>query len=136
VADLSPEDRALLQAAATARLNALAPISGYQVGAAVRLHDGTIVPGCNVENWVLPVSICAEHGAIAAATARGTHRFDVVAVFTPSSPPAVPCGNCRQILHNHGIKRVLLGNPEGEVRQLTLNELLPFPFDYERDAPS
>lgn len=132
---LSDADRALLAAAAQAAQHAVAPISGYHVGAAVRLRDGTIVPGCNVENWVMPVSLCAEHGAIAAAAARGTHRFEVVAVHTPSSPPAVPCGNCRQILHNHGVQRVVLGNPAGEVRHLTLAELLPFPFDYERDKP-
>lgn len=133
--ELSVDDRALLDAAAQAAANAVAPISGYKVGAAVRLSDGTPVPGCNVENWVLPVSLCAEHGAIAAAAARVTHRFEVVAVFTPSSPPAVPCGNCRQILHNHGVRRVVLGNPAGEVRQLALSELLPYPFDYERDRP-
>ena len=132
---LSDDDRALIDAALAVRAHAIAPCSGYQVGAALRCEDGTIVEGVNVENWVLPLTICAEHGAVCAGAARGYRRYTTVAVATSSSPPAAPCGSCRQVLHTHGVTRVLLANPQGERRVHALADLLPHAFVFERDAP-
>jgi cytidine deaminase len=53
-----------------------------------------------------------------------------VAVVTPSSPPAAPCGACRQTMAEFGDDsvRVMLANDRGERRELTLGELLPQAF--------
>jgi len=57
----------LYAAAKKARKNAHAPHSGCQVGAALKLSNGEIVPGCNVENSSYGGTVCAERGAIQTA---------------------------------------------------------------------
>lgn len=134
LADLSPADRALLDTAREARTHAYAPISRYKVGAAVRTADGTVVPGANVEHIVLGETSCAEKVAVYAAVAAGHRKFDTVAVYTDSSPPASPCGSCRQVLFHWGFTRAILANEAGELLDLTLSELLPHAFTL-RDPP-
>lgn len=125
---LSLADRELLQAAERYRTHAHAPISNYHVGAAVRDAEGRLFGGCNVEHIVLSLSCCAERVAVHSALAEGARRFVAVAVFTESSPPAAPCGSCRQVLHTWGVSHVVLGNPAGETVVCSLDELLPRAF--------
>ena len=44
-----------------------------------------------------------------------------------------PCGVCRQVMAEFctGDFRIILGNSGGEIREYTLNELLPFRFGPE-----
>lgn len=128
-------DQRLLDCAATLRTRAHAPISNYQVGAALLAEDGTVIGGCNVEHIVLGLSCCAEQVAIHTAVAQGITRFSTVAVMTASSPPAAPCGSCRQVLHSWGVERVIMGNTAGEVVVVTLSELLPYAFDLKEPLP-
>lgn len=130
--ELDAADRALLDAAATYRARAYAPYSRYQVGAALRGADGAVYGGCNVEHIVFSLSCCAERVGIFAAIAQGTTSFDTCAVMTDSSPPAAPCGPCRQMLRDFGVDRVILGNTSGEVVVTTMAELLPMAFVLER----
>jgi len=88
---------ALLEAASRARVNAYAPYSGFQVGAAV-LAGGKIFAAANVENSAYPLSVCAERNAVAMAVAAGRRRIDAVAVAGGDRRPAAPCGGCRQVL--------------------------------------
>lgn len=100
-------DEALLNAAREAMRNAYAPYSGFAVGAAVRLNDGTIITGANFENASLGLSLCAETVALATANSAGRLR-DIVAIAVVGEPIAggaqeggavlTPCGRCRQIL--------------------------------------
>lgn len=121
-------DAELLASARDARERAHAPITRYRVGAALRCPDGTIVLGCNVENIVLPESLCAEKVALVKAVSDGHTAFDAVAVFTDDDPPASPCGSCRQMLHTWGVRRVIIGNVGGDVRVYELSDLLPHAF--------
>ena len=59
----------LCQAAVDIRKNCYAPYSHFNVGAAVRLADGTIVKGANQENAAYPSGLCAERTALFAAGA-------------------------------------------------------------------
>jgi len=68
---MSAETEALLAAATAVRLNAHAPYSDFQVGAALRSASGAVYVGCNVENVAYPEGTCAEAGAIAAMVAAG-----------------------------------------------------------------
>lgn len=104
----SPEfDEELLRHAQQARLQAYAPYSGFAVGAAVRLADGSVITGANFENASLGLSLCAETVAIASANSAGK-LADMVGLAVvggrqqpeqdASAIPLTPCGRCRQIL--------------------------------------
>ena len=53
-----------------------------------------------------------------------------VAVVTQSDEPSSPCGACRQVLWEFcGDVPVYLANLNGEVNELQLATLFPYPFD-------
>ena len=57
--ELSQAVRSLVDAARDATSNSYTPYSKFNVGAAVRLEDGTIIKGANQENAAFPVTMCA-----------------------------------------------------------------------------
>jgi cytidine deaminase len=93
--------QALIDAARDAATRAYAPYSTFHVGAAIRLNDGRIVTGANVENASYGLSLCAETVAIAKIANDGLlAEVAEVAVYSPNSAtPVRPCGRCRQILN-------------------------------------
>ena len=121
----------LIRAAGEARQRAHAPYSGFLVGSALATSGGTIYAGCNVENRSYGATICAERVALGSAVAAGETEPVAIVVITGASPPSLPCGLCLQALSEFAGPElpVLLVNPEGERRQLTLGELLPHPFE-------
>lgn len=122
-------DAALFREALQARERAIAPYSRYSVGAALITGDGTIIPGCNIENATYGLTVCAERVALLTALAAGHRDFKAVAVVSGDAEPATPCGPCRQLLWEYcGDIDVLLANPEGTERRYRLSELFPHPF--------
>lgn len=123
----------LLKAATAVRDHAHAPYSGFRVGAAVRGASGQIYAGCNVENVAYPQGTCAEAGAIAAMVAAGETRIVEVVVIADSPHPIPPCGGCRQKLAEFGAGDVVvtMANTKGDMREMTLAELLPGAFGAE-----
>jgi cytidine deaminase len=122
-----PADLAAL--ALAAMRNAYAPYSSFAVGAAVQSVDGRVFVGCNVENASYALAVCAERNAIGAAVVAGAQAFTAVAVASSTSPPAPPCGACRQVLREFGPDlKVILANPAGERVETTLAALLPQAF--------
>jgi len=124
----------LIEAAKAVRAHAYAPFSGFAVGAALLAEDGTIYAGCNVENRSYGLALCAERAAVASAVAAGARRFLAIAVVTDSTPPAAPCGLCRETLAEFcGPELTIhLANLDGSVRDTTLGELFPDPFVFAR----
>jgi cytidine deaminase len=119
--------KALVAAAAGARERAYAPYSGYKVGAALLTKSGHVYAGCNVENAVYPLSMCAERSAVFHAVCDGEENFTAVAVVTENG--GAPCGSCRQVLREFGDEiLVLIGDTEGNWRETTVAELLPDSF--------
>jgi cytidine deaminase len=125
----------LTTAARGAQANAYVPYSGYQVGAALQAEDGRVFTGANVENASYGLANCAERVAIGAAVTAGARRFSRIVIVTGSSPPAAPCGACRQVLSEFGRDLVVEAvGPEGS-RRWRLADLLPDVFgvhDLER----
>ncbi|MDY6029134.1 MAG: cytidine deaminase [Acidaminococcaceae bacterium] len=121
-------DRELYQAAVAAREKAYAPFSGFAVGAAVLTASGNIYTGCNIENSSFGLTCCAERVAIFNAVSKGERDFEVLCVVADTAEPVAPCGACRQVAAEFGVRRVLLGNLSGAVKEFSLQELLPYGF--------
>lgn len=139
--ELSPDDRALVDAARAATVNSYAVYSKFNVGAAARLVDGTVVCGTNQENAAYPSGLCAERTtlfwansqypdlavetlAIAACTAQGELER-----------PIPPCGACRQVMletekrFGRAMRIILYGAKECYVIEDGVKALLPLSFD-------
>jgi len=114
----------LLIAAWDVRERAYAPYSKFPVGAAVLAADGRIFAGCNVENLSYGLTQCAERVAVGMAVAAGARDLVAVAVVADTRVAISPCGACRQVLAEFGVKRVLLAN-RAERLEFALDELLP-----------
>lgn len=128
------DESELIKLAEKALQNSYSPYSNFKVGAALLCSDGSVYLGCNVENSSFGASNCAERTAIFSAVADGKRDFKMLAVvgysdgvcnsFTP------PCGICRQVMSEFcGTDfKVIMTNGK-EIKSLTIQELLPFPFD-------
>ncbi|MBT8212432.1 MAG: cytidine deaminase [Acidimicrobiia bacterium] len=108
--------------------NAYAPYSEYRVGAIVVAEDGSRFAGANVENAAFPSTLCAEAVAIGTAAAAGVRSIDTVAVGCLDDDACMPCGNCRQMMVEFGVKRVIVGAGPGAVRSIPFEEVLPDSF--------
>ena len=128
---MTETDKKLLAEAKRVRDFAYCPYSKFAVGAAVLGASGEIYGGCNVENAAYSVTNCAERTAIDNAVSAGEEDILALAVVTESSPPATPCGACRQVVAEFRIPRILIANLAGEVKEMTLSELLPDAFSGE-----
>lgn len=125
-----PGSDPLVAAARRARRLAVAPYSGFKVGAALETADGQVTTGCNIENATYGLTICAERVAMFTALAAGHRRFRRVAVVADTGDPTPPCGACRQILWEFGGDlEVILANLRRETGRHRLSDLLPLPFD-------
>jgi cytidine deaminase len=123
------QDASLREAALRALDNAYAPYSNFRVGAALRARNGEVITGCNVENSVNGLAMCAETLAVASAVSRGLTDFDEIAIVTDDSEPTPPCGACRQVLNEFSPNiKISSYTREGKEATWTLNELLPNAF--------
>ena len=138
--EMEPLDRGLVEEAIEARKGSYAPYSKFNVGAAVRLEDGTIVKGSNQENAAYPSGLCAERTAMFAASSAYPGKamvslaivggFDYEIAHTPCSP----CGACRQVMAEY---QTLAGKPMSVIMFGTekswkferVDDILPFIFD-------
>jgi len=124
------EKSLMLEAAREAAGRAYAPYSNFRVGAAVLTEKGNLFTGGNVENASYGLSICAERAAVfAAVAAEGSGmKIRALAVFTESEAPCSPCGACRQVILEFGLKaRVFYKGPDG-LKEAEITELLPERF--------
>jgi cytidine deaminase len=121
------DDLDLIALASQARERAYAPYSHYRVGAALLGMSGQVYTGCNVENAVYPLTICAERTALFKAISEGERRFEAIAVVTSNG--GTPCGSCRQVLAEFGVDiRVLIATPEELIDEMRVADLLPAAF--------
>jgi cytidine deaminase len=117
----------LVAQAIQARERAYVPYSEYKVGAALLAKSGRIYTGCNVENAVYPLVICAERVAVVKAVSEGERSFVALAVATENG--GSPCGSCRQTLREFGKRTVvLIADTAGNYRETRITDLLPDSF--------
>ncbi len=126
----------LVRAALRARRNAVAPYSGFPVGAALLTAEGAVVTGANIESASYGLSCCAERVALFNALSQGHRRFLAMAVVAAHPGGPLPCGACRQLLAEHAPQAVVLvadARRPAVVRRFTVAGLLPAPFrEFER----
>ena len=101
--DLTAAEQATWQAARDATGHAYAPYSGFHVGAALLLADGTIFQGTNQENAAYPSGLCAERTALFGLAGCQPQHVAIVGMAVAARPnggqfgPALPCGACSTI---------------------------------------
>ena len=125
----SPGDGELRSAAREAAEAAFSPYSKVRVGAALLAEGGEVFAGCNIENASFGLTLCAERAALARAVSSGARRFTAIAIWTSPKRPMMPCGACRQVLHEFApTLRVLVESASGARIETRLDELLPSSF--------
>ena len=118
----------LIDRAIVAREKTYSPYSHFGVGAALLCEDGTIYEGCNIENASYGLTNCAERTAIFKAVSEGQTKFKALAVVADTEGPCAPCGACRQVMAEFKIPLIIMGNLMGNIKIVTIEELLPFSF--------
>ena len=135
-------DMELITVARDTALNAYAPYSKFRVGAAIRLDNGIIVRGTNVENAAFPSGICAERSAISNSVSNypeGTPVSLAIAAMTEdglTDYPVPPCGNCRQVIAEEESRtgkkiRIILSGKSKTIIMDGIDNLLPLQFNKE-----
>ena len=125
----------LVYRAIEAREMSYSPYSKFAVGAALLTSDGEVYLGTNIENAAYGLTMCAERNAIFNAYCHGVTQDDIeaLAIVADTDLPVSPCGACRQVLSElfpHD-KKIYLANLKGDIKETTVDELLPYSFDSE-----
>lgn len=140
--DLSESEQALVELAKDACNKAHAVYSGFYVGAALRLPDGSLFSGNNQENRAFPSGMCAERTLLNYVNANFPQMYpDMMAIAAKNSSeftdnPVSPCGACLQVisefehLWQKELKIILYGKNEIWLIQGVKN-LLPMQFANE-----
>ena len=128
----------LLSIAKNAAKNAFAPISNYQVGAALLAKSGTVYIGVNVEDSAIPaMSVCAERNAIQNAISHGDREFVAIAVVGKMKDKdyfdetLTPCGMCRQYMIDMCKDIDIICYIEGIEKVLKPSDLLAYTYDFD-----
>lgn len=110
---MSITDAELLERAHAATAHSYVAYSGFPVGAALLLDDGTVVTGCNVENASYGLTNCGERTAVFRMVAEHGpgSRIVACAIVGRDAAPCHPCGACRQVLNEFGCERVIVEGP-------------------------
>ncbi|MFT2719407.1 cytidine deaminase [Deinococcus sp. A31D244] len=130
--NLTPDPQ-LLEGARAAFKQAYAPYSRFHVGAALRTTDGQVYFGANVENASYGLGRCAEQSAVQAMATAGRRDFADIVVYSEATPPASPCGACRQVLFEFAPDaRVVCVNQHGDIISGYVKDFLPHGFRLEQ----
>lgn len=133
---MNAEIEAAFQCACSAREEAYAPYSNFQVGAAVHPVAGARwFTGHNIENASYGATVCAERVAIWSAMMEGHRQFDALVLVTDTEPVAPPCGQCLQVMAEFMKPdvRIYLANLQGIQKELAFRDLLPATFAFPND---
>ena len=111
--------------------NSYSPISNKKVAAIVKMKDGTIFRGINVENPSFKSGLCAEQVAIASAVTAGYKKgdFESIYIMDNSGNFINPCFLCRQnFVEFFTDTQIILVKLNGDTLEYTLDDLCPHAF--------
>lgn len=132
---LDAEMQDLMEQAKAVAHHAHAEYSKFAVGAALKLQDGAIVTGTNVENMSYGLTICAERSALVRAVAMygNSIRVNAVAITNLNGTDSPPCGACRQVLAEFTEREAPIAFPwQGKEIAVPFSAVLPYPFELKR----
>ena len=139
--ELQTADREMVDAARAATANSYAVYSNFNVGAAVKLSNGTIVSGSNQENAAYPSGLCAERTTLFWANSQYPNEaVETLAIAARTAQgelemPIPPCGACRQVIletekrFGNTIRIILYGAKQCYIIEDGIKALLPLSFD-------
>lgn len=112
--------------------NSYSNYSNFKVAAALKLKNGEVITGVNVENASFGLSNCAERSALFTAYSKGIRKEDIkeILITTEQDDFISPCGACRQVMNELMPidAKVHLSNNKGEIKTILNKDLLPFAF--------
>lgn len=113
--------------------NSYAPYSQFRVSAIVKMKDGKMFSGVNVENASYGATICAERVAITKAVSVGYKKgdFESLYVMVDSEKISSCCFMCRQVISEFFVPdaKIALYNNLGNYKEYTVSDLCPLPFN-------
>jgi cytidine deaminase len=132
--NLKPRYQELVNMAQKAAEHAYAPYSHFQGGAAVLTHKGHIYKGCNIENSLYGLSLCAEQSAIAnAIVAEGpSMKIEAIAIAFLQSDSGIPCGQCRQMIQEFGPQAKVIFPGQEDMKVESISALLPSALSFSK----
>ena len=122
----------MMKKAQEASVNSYSPYSKFAVGACVLAGSGNIYTGCNFENSSFGLTICAERNAIGSAIVAGEKEIKAVAIYSPNQEECMPCGACRQVMHEFSTNDDnfdVIVKINDELKVYKLSQLLPGGFN-------
>ena len=122
----------LLEHARRAAEHSYSPYSHFRVGAALKLSNGEIVTGANVENVSFGLTVCAERSALVCAISKfgPAIRIEAIAVANLNDTASPPCGACRQMLAEFVNPETPVAFPTTQgTRTMPFHEVLPLAFE-------
>ena len=93
---------------------------------------GAVHAGCNVESVSYGLTVCAERNAAAMVLANPDDRkIRLISILSPDATACIPCGACRQVLHEFGCEEVITLEASDTFRRYPFGTLLPYAFGSE-----
>lgn len=138
---LGAQEKLLLEEAIKGASKAYAPYSGFKVGCAILLEDGTIMHGSNQENAAYPSGLCAERVVLFAHAAQNPEKKIkkmLICAFKEDKSkllPATSCGSCRQVMLEMEIRQddpyqvIMMSQADEWICTSSAETLLPYSFN-------
>lgn len=125
--------KVLMDEAKKVKKNSYSPYSNFRVGAAIKMNDGKIFTGVNIENVSFGATNCAERSAIFTAISQGYQPKSIEAIAVSGDTEAFlpPCSICRQVMVElcSPDTSVYLSRQDGQIMETSVEELVPLAFE-------
>lgn len=125
----------MYEEAKKARELSYSPYSHFKVGACILLKSGKTISGSNVENASYGLTCCAERNTLFQTYNKGYRKEDILGllIIGDTEGPVSPCGACRQVISELMEKDapVIMANLHKDLKEVTVNDLLPYAFSDE-----
>jgi cytidine deaminase len=99
-----------------------------EVGCALVTDKGSVYVGTSIDT-ASGLGFCAEHSAISAMLTHGEHRIKKIVATHATGKALIPCGRCRELIHQIHDKNLETEVILGSNKTIKLKTLLPKPWD-------